>query len=119
MTLGKFKEHIESFPDNSTFIFGISEPFSWRGVYSEIAFELLEEPMAKEEILRRIEIGLTKTFTGYKGGQYTYDEYTEIHFESDISSWSDEDYTATKIAQIENKDKFISQEERLVKLAFS
>lgn len=119
MELKDFKQHIESFPDGKKFDFGISQPFSWRGVYAEVAFEMLEQPMTKEEILANIELAYTETFYGYKGGEYRYHDHTDIHFETDYGSWSDGGYVSCWIAKIEGKEKYQSQEDRLVKLAFS
>lgn len=119
MKLKIFKKHIESFPNGTKFEFGISKPFSWRGVYSEVAFEMLHQPMTKEEILANIELAYTETFRGYKGGEYRYDHYTDIHFESDCGSWTDGDYASRWIAKIEEKKEYQSQEDRLVRLAFS
>lgn len=119
MELIDFKQHIESFPDGTKFEFGISQPFSWRGVHTEVAFEMLEQPMTKEEILANIELAYTETFYGYKGGEYRYDDYTYIHFEADSGCWSDGDYVSRWISKIEEKEEYESQEDRLVKLAFS
>lgn len=118
MKLKDFKQHIESFHKETIFDFGISQPFSWRGVYSEVAFEMLEQPMTKEEILANIELAYTETFEGYKGGEFRYNDHTDIHFETDCGSWTDGGYTSRWIAKFENKQAYLSQEERLVKLAF-
>lgn len=119
MTLKEFKTHIESFPNETEFNYGISKPFSWRGVYAEVAFEMLEQPMTKEDILANIELAYTETFRGYKGGEYTYDDHTDIHFETDCGSYTSGGYVSLWIAKIEEKEEYQSQEDRLVKLAFS
>lgn len=119
MKLKDFKKHIESFSNGTKFNFGISQPFSWRFTYKEVAFEMLERPMTKEEILSNIELAYTERFYGYKGGEYEYDDYTDIHFEKSYASWSEGDYVSSWIAKIEEKEQYQSQEERLVKLAFS
>ena len=119
MQLLDFKQHISSFPNGTQFNFGISQPFSWRGVYAEVAFEMLEQPMTKEEILANIELAYTETFRGYKGGEYRYSDHTDIHFETDRGSWTDGDYVSRWIDKFEVKEEYQSQEDRLVKLAFS
>lgn len=119
MKLKDFKQHIESFPNGTKFDFGISLPFSWRGIYSEVAFKMLEQSMTKEEILENIELAYTETFNGYKGGEYRYNDHTDIHFETDRSSYTDGGYVSRWIAKIEEKEEYQSQEDRLVKLAFS
>lgn len=118
MNLKQFKEHIESSPSGTVFQYGISEPFSWRGVYSQVAFEVLDSPMSREGILEVINEAYTKTFTGYKGGSFTYDDDTPVNFENDRGSWTDGDYTARWIAKLDQSEYYRSQEERLVKLAF-
>lgn len=119
MLLKDFKDYIENLDPNKKFNYGISEPFSWRGSYSEVAFEILGQPMTREEILNNIQKAYTEEFYGYKGGEYTYNDYTEVHFESDSGSYTDGGYCANWISKIEGGEIFQSQEMRLTKLAFS
>lgn len=119
MKLKEFMEHFKNAENGKQFSYGISEPFSWRGNYSEVAFEILEQPMTREEILANIEKAYKETFYGYKGGEYTYQDYTEVHFEEDSSRWTDGGYCSEMIAKIEGGETYQSQEMRLVKLAFS
>ena len=119
MELKEFKQQIEKAEMGKTFDFGISEPFSWRGIYAEVAFEMLEQPMTREEILANIEKAYSEEFYGYKGGTFRYDDHTEVHFESNSGSWTDGGYCANWIAKIEDDEPYESQEMRLVKLAFS
>jgi len=119
MELKQFKEQVEKAEDNKVFDYGISEPFSWRGVYAEVAFKILEEPMSKEKILSNIQKAYEGTFYGYKGGEYNYNDYTDIHFEEGQRNYTDGGYCAEIIAKIEGNEVYESQEMRLVKLAFS
>lgn len=119
MKLGEFKTYIESLPDNAQFDYSISEPFSWRGAYNEVAFSIKKERSSKEEVLRRINLAYTETFTGYKGGKYRYNDQTDINFESDYGAYTDKVYVSTMISKIEKSPMFFSLEEKLVKLAFS
>jgi len=119
MELKEFKYCIENTEKGKQFNYGISEPFSWRGRYDEVAFQILEQPMTREEILANIQKAYTCTFYGYKGGEYTYQDYTEVHFEEDSSRYTDGGYCAKMIAKIEGGEIYESQEKRLVKLAFS
>jgi len=119
MKLKEFKQHIESFPEGTKFDFGISKPFSWRGIYAEVAFDILEQPMTREEILANIGLAYTEIFYGYKGGAFEYDDYTYIHFETDCRSYTDGEYVSRWIAKIEQKEAYQSQEARLVNIAFS
>jgi hypothetical protein len=116
MNLKEFKTYVESTIVGITFEYGISEPFSWRGSYDEVAFDVIEGIMTREEMLRRIEMAYTGTFHGYKGGEYRYNDYTDIHFESGYGSYTDGDYCGQWIARIEGNEPVSSQEERLVRL---
>ena len=119
MNLGQFEQHIKSFPEGTIFKYGISEPFSWRGVYAEVAFQMLEESMTREQILERIQEAYNGIFVGYKGGEYRYCETTDVNFECDYGRYTDGGYTSQWIAKLEETEPYQSQEERLVKLAFS
>lgn len=120
MNLQDFKQHISNFPNGTQFKFGITEPFSWRGSYDEVAFSIVESPMSKEDILKNIERAYSETFYGYKGGEYQYDDDTNVNFEEYGSrNYTSGRYVAEMIAKIENADTYQSQEERLIKIAFS
>lgn len=75
--------------------------------------------MTREEILAKIEKAYSETFYGYKGGEFTFDDYTPVNFEEDTSRYTDGGYCAEWIAKIEGSEMRQSQEERLVKLIFS
>lgn len=117
MTLGEFQDYISSYPDGTIFPFGVSAPFSWRGDSMEVGFAMVDEPMAKQLVLEFIEQALTNWFDGWDGCDYMYFDHTPIHFEARAGQWTS-DYVAKWIARIEQAPVYVSQEERLVKLAF-
>ena len=119
MTLGEFKKYIESFPNDKVFPYGISYPFSWRGVYAEVAFKITEQSTTKAEILTNIQAALDETFIGWKGGEYHYNEDTDIHFESSEGRYTDGDYCLSMIAKITNRTAYRTPQEELVNLAFN
>ncbi len=116
MTLGELKQYFESFPENASFTYKLSEPFSWRGVYAEVAFDITNQPSTKEENLEKIEQALTKEFYGYKGGEYRYNEDTDIHFEESSSRWTDGEYALDLLK--EAKEEYVTLEARVVKTLF-
>lgn len=62
--------------------FGFGEPASYRGYYEDVAFE----PKANVtfgEMLGHAKGALGATFNGYKGGEFTMNEYTDVW----IASW--------------------------------
>lgn len=63
--------------------------FSWRGIYSEVAFTP-SKTGSKEESLEMIEMALTEEFEGWKGGVFTYDLYTRVHFEKQMQDCFDD-----------------------------
>ena len=94
MTLSQFKSFIESLPDNSTFDYSLSQPFSWRGSFDEVAFDIYDQPSTKSEVLWAINLAYDKKgFKGYKGGTYFYDDDTCVNFEKEPSEYSGGGYS--------------------------
>ena len=85
MIINDLKEYFENVKKPKFFL---TDVFSWRGIYSEVAFT----PSifgTKEESLRLIDKALTEKLTGYKGGEYSYSEYTNVHFENEQNVCND------------------------------
>lgn len=118
MILKEFKEYISMFSDDHQFQYGISEPFSWRGSYDQVAFSIITENMTKQEILNRIQMAYENVFYGWKGGEYEYDDFTFVNFERQVGSWSDGGYVREFISNLLDSEEPATEEERLVKLAF-
>lgn len=118
MNLGELKKYIKSFPDGTRFEYSLSDPFSWRGSYDEVAFSIEEVSATKEELLEKITKAFTQEFCGYKGGDYRYNGQTPVNFEADESSYSDGGYVEDQISKILDLSLVSSPEERLIKLAF-
>ena len=85
MTIQYLKEYFEK-TENPRFY--LVDVFSWRGCYDEVAFTP-SKIGSKEDSLRQIDRALTETFDGWKGGEYTYEEYTDAHFETEERGCSD------------------------------
>lgn len=115
MNLGELKAKFENIDPNTTLTYGIGEPFSWRGVYAEVAFPIVKNITVKE-CLENINKALTETFYGYKGGEFTYEEYTNVNFENSGSYWTDGEYTLEMIALIECSPVYVDNEEKLIGL---
>ena len=75
MTLGQLIERLNHLHPSVTLCIGY--PHSYRGYYSDLAFEQ-SEVRTVDEILKEVEGCLGKEFTGYKGGEYTMDESTPV-----------------------------------------
>lgn len=118
MTLKELKNHIESLPKGTVFNYSLSHPFSWRGSYDEVAFAITEESSTREHALSQIDIAYTQEFTGYKGGEFRYKDYTEVHFEEDTSEYTGGGYTEQWIQKILGNDEVASPDVRLTKLIF-
>jgi hypothetical protein len=118
MTLQEFKQTIEALPADAEFNYSISEPFSWRGSYDEVAFAIEYESSTRNQILDRIEQAYSGVFGGYKGGQYSYCDYTEVHFEENYGRYTDGEYTENWISRLTGSEPVKSAEQRLVNLIF-
>ena len=115
MTIKEFKEIVKN-AKGRKLAYGISEPFSWRGIYAEVCFEILKEPMTKAKILQRIQQATTETFYGYKGGKYKYDENTRVNFECEYSAYTDGQYCQDLIDEIEQSQPYQDDETKLFNL---
>lgn len=100
MTLKELKAHIASFPDGHVFDWSLSAPFSWRGLFEEVAFSLYNVPSTKEEALTKVDSAFRGFFTGYKGGSYKFDESTVVNFEDSQSNYTDGEYAVEKLFEV-------------------
>ena len=118
MKLGQFREYIESLPNGTLFNYGLSSPFSWRGSYDEVAFEVVKTGLYnREEVLTEINKAYDNTFQGWKGGNFTYDDHTRVNFEREEGSYSDGAYCGEILEHI-GSDDTSSLEELLIRSAF-
>lgn len=76
MTLGKLIERLESLPPE-TMIEGIREPHSYRGYYSDLAFELGDKVTAAKA-LETCRACMGEVFEGYKGGDFQMGRNTPV-----------------------------------------
>lgn len=88
MTIRDLREKIESWPE-TTMPFCIKDVFSWRGVYAEPACSISTRETSKEDNLFMLDTLTSDIFEGWKGGEYSYHDYDDIHFEVSDGSWSD------------------------------
>lgn len=87
LTLGKIIKLLElEKPDNECHFdfcgFYPSKLSSWRGVYAHLAFEYKDRQQGKVPIVADVLLmcrnAIGKTFTGWKGGDFTMDESTPL-----------------------------------------
>lgn len=78
-TLGELIEALENFHPARHSPLGFGNPHSYRGDYSELAFE--PAPAATvADMLAVAKSALGRTFEGWKGGDYVMDEHTPVWF---------------------------------------
>ena len=53
--------------------------YSWRGSYCELSLAYSDKPITVKELLEKAKEANGKTYTGYKGGDFTMDLHTPIH----------------------------------------
>jgi len=116
-TLKQFQDYISQFSPYHKFKFTLSDPFSWRGSYDEVAFSVNEGESTAVDILLKIQHAYREEYIGYKGGKYSYNDSTLVNFEENRTAWSDEQY-AKEFIETHSEDKLYSLQEKLVRLAF-
>jgi hypothetical protein len=87
MTIIQLKNFLNRFSDDKICLYGFSSPHSYRGYYDQAAV-VPTQNVTIAEMKSTLDKLLTDTFEGWKGGEYKYDEDTEIHF-SHIGSSED------------------------------
>lgn len=97
LTLGEFISELEKHPPETPII-NIGEPHSYRGYYSDLAFEKREGVRSVGELLEELKNEcLNHTFEGYKGGDFIMNE--------DAPLWiADYGSTGDKMIEITNGD---------------
>lgn len=78
MTLGQLIDELKKLPGDMVFADGFGGPDSWRGVYSEIAFEPAKN-VTVASMLEHAMSAVGATYQGYKGGLYTMSLGTDCH----------------------------------------
>lgn len=114
MNLQELKCIFDKIDDDAILDYGIDDVFSSRGSYDEVAFSIGRNvPAIKSKYL--ILKAYTETFTGYKGGDYQYGDFTPVNFERSICSFSDGEYREEKISEIlgesvnSDRDKYLAE----------
>jgi hypothetical protein len=78
MTLGRFISELEAIPEQ-TEIENIYSPHSYRGYYSDLAFNQGQGTRTVGSLVEELKTEcLNKTFYGYKGGDYYMDIHTPL-----------------------------------------
>jgi len=88
MDLQDYIEILEQYPRDKQLAKGLGNPHSWRGDYTELAFEVVVDTTVGEMIDCASEC-IDKTFEGWKRGNYTMHETTRIHIEIEKGAYSD------------------------------
>lgn len=77
MVLKELIEFLESRDSNLFVPVGFNHPHSYRGYYTDLAFEPRENTTVGE-MLGCAKEALGKTYSGYKGGDFKMGEYTDV-----------------------------------------
>lgn len=77
MTLGKLIAALEAMPANAD-IAGLTGPHSYRGYYSDLAFEPTEGTVKAGDLLAACKGAMGQVFEGYKGGDYVMGSLTPV-----------------------------------------
>lgn len=77
MTLGKMISRLKEMPKDMQ-IQSISNPHSYRGYYSDLAFEPCSNTVTVEKLLSDCYSSMGQVFEGYKGGDYMMGSTTPV-----------------------------------------
>lgn len=77
MILKELIERLEKEDPEKIVPLGFSYPHSYRGFYSDLAFEPIEN-ISVGQMLECAKEALDSTYEGYKGGEYTMTEYSNV-----------------------------------------
>ena len=77
MTLGKLISALEAMPDSAE-VANLNSAHSYRGYYSDLAFERDEGTRPAGELLAECKAAMGKVFCGYKGGDYVMGALTPV-----------------------------------------
>lgn len=77
MTLGKLIKQLETMPADSI-VESIGSPHSYRGYYSDLAFERVSGVVTIKDLLASCKSAMGQVFEGYKGGDYVMGALTPV-----------------------------------------
>src|SRR5258706_8442271 len=80
MTLGELISKLQTMNQTTVLANGFTGPHSWRGAYSELAFEPADN-ISVAELLSLARRAVGEEFEGYKGGTYRMDYDTPVHLD--------------------------------------
>lgn len=81
MILEELIEQLEEYNPDTEVRLGFGHPHSYRGDYCCLAFEPVENT-TMGDMLEAAKSAMGRTFTGYKGGEYTMNEWTACYLAS-------------------------------------
>jgi hypothetical protein len=85
MTLGKLIDALAALP-KETELDGFNEPHSYRGYYTDLAFERTEEKTTAGNALEMARACMGEVFQGYKGGDFQMGRNTPVWIANYASS---------------------------------
>lgn len=93
MTLEELIDALRFIPASTPVEYGFGSPHSWRGSYSELAFQPVRKTTVGAMQIHA-QSALYATFTGYKGGTYRMDPDTPVHIQTHDGCDDDDELTA-------------------------
>jgi hypothetical protein len=91
--------------DGESMVEGLINPDSYRGYYSDLAFEKSIKKYKVKELLEVVERCLGSTYYGYKGGEYVMEEHTPLW----IASYSG---LGEKIMSLNDDGVFVTEKDK-------
>jgi hypothetical protein len=82
LTLGQLIAALEPEDPDLVIPLGFRNPHSYRGIYSEVAFEVAHN-IRVGDMLDAARSALGETYQGWKGGDFTMEQYTDCYLVDD------------------------------------
>lgn len=78
IVLGSLIEKLRAEGEDAFVAPALGSPHSYRGYYSELCLEIVGSSMPAAQLAEMLEQCLDATFEGYKGGDFTMNQYTDV-----------------------------------------
>ncbi len=90
MTIEEAIKYLQQFDPNTPTKESFGSPCSYRGDYYQLAFEKNDYSDTVGGLIDTLKNSIGKTYTGYKGGEFTMNEYTNVYLVDEYSNVGEE-----------------------------
>ena len=103
ISVGELQKVVNQLEDNKVYSIGINDVFSWRGSYCEPCFSFGRDVTGKQ-MKELVDKCLSETFTGWKGGEFSYRKFNDANFEADHGNYTDGAYLTSIMVKYQDEE---------------